>query len=175
MSIINVVEPYKVIHEIIKPHHLFPNNSRLPLLIYKKPLTFSKTTTKEVQKFLETNHWKNSWVNGIYDYHHYHSNTHEALIIFSGTCNVQIGGPEGNTYEITEGDVVIFPAGVAHKSLSASNDFVCIGAYPFDNDYDMQYGLATEHPKVDKNINQIKLPEMDPIFGKDGLLLQYWK
>lgn len=175
MTTIKLNTSIKIIHEIIEQNHFIPNNPHLPFLIYKNALTLTNATTQELQKYLEDNGWINSWVDGIYDVNHYHSNTPEVLVVFSGTCKVQIGGRENKIYEVNEGDVLIIPPGVAHKSMGSSSQFKCIGAYPLELKYDMNYGLADEHPKVDNNIKQVKLPVKDPVFGKDGPLFKYWK
>lgn len=167
--------PKEIIHELILPLDYFPNNSRFPLLIYKQVFKISHTDPKLIKNFLKQNNWINSWVDGIYDYHHYHSNTHEALVIIEGQCEVQIGGDKGKHFEIFKGDVIIFPAGVAHKRINATIDFKCVGSYPINIDYDMYYGTAEEHPMVDENIKNVGLPESDPIFGPDGFLFDYWK
>lgn len=63
---------------------IIPNN-KLPLLIYRKVID---ETGDSAAKFFEErfaeNNWKNSWRNGVYDYHHYHSNTHEVLGVYKG-------------------------------------------------------------------------------------------
>lgn len=160
---------------IIKKNKNFPNNPYLPLIIYKQALMLNTASVHDVKALLKQNGWKKIWVDGMYDYDHYHSNTHEALIIFSGQCLVQIGGPKGKKIWITTGDVIFFPAGVSHKKIEASTDFKSIGCYPFAIDYDMNFGKEKEHPKVDENIQYVKLPLSDPIFGKNGPLLNYWK
>lgn len=175
MSHLQPTTPSQIIHKLIPRNHFFPNNSHYPFLIYKKAFIFSDETPKMVQNFLESNQWCNSWVNSIYDFDHYHSSTHEVLVIFKGCCEVLIGGPGGETFRIEQGDVIIFPAGVSHKNMGSSDDFKTIGAYPFNLEYDMNYGKESEHPKVDENIKAVGLPNCDPIFGKDGILFQYWK
>lgn len=165
----------KILHTIIKTNGNFPNNSYLPLLIYRQALMFNDASLQAVKQILRDNGWKNIWVDGVYNYDHYHSNNHEALIIFSGRCLLQIGGPKGKKISLSCGDVIIFPAGVAHKKINASTDFKCIGSYPFAIDYDMNVGKANEHPEVDKNIKKLKLPKTDPIFGKKGPLLHFWR
>jgi uncharacterized protein YjlB len=175
MNTLKPTTPKEVIHEIFLPNNFFPNNQKYPLLIYKQVFIFTNESPAQIQQFLKENSWRNAWVDGIYDFDHYHSNTHEVLIIIEGNCNVQIGGPNYKHYEICQGDVIILPAGVAHKNLGSSQNFKCIGAYPFDVKYDMHYGKADEHPKVDETIKKVKLPKCDPIFGKNGLLFEFWK
>lgn len=160
----------KVIHKIIKPNGNFPNNSKLPFLIYKGALDVEGPET--VERVFRQNHWKKLWRNGIFSYHHYHSNTHEVLGIYSGKCQVEMGGPNGEIFKIEKGDVIIIPVGVSHKKHESSSDFKCIGAYPTDVDYDMNYGKPTEsHHQIKK----VPLPETDPVYGKEGPLFDYWK
>ncbi len=166
--------PQEVVHRIISPNGFYPNNAKYPLLIYKQLCAFNTIKNEVIQAFLKSNRWSESWVDGIYDFHHYHSNTHETLVIIAGCCEVQIGGEQGQSYMVNQGDVMILPAGVAHKSLQASPDFKCIGAYPLAVGCDMHYGKAEDHPQVDENIKKVGLPPSDPIFGKNGLLFDYW-
>lgn len=174
-NFIKPISPNEIIHALIPTNGFFPNNNLYPFLLYKQVLLVENEFIQEIQTLLSKNHWGNSWIDSIYDYDHYHSNTHEVLVIISGSCGVQVGGPNGKIYFITKGDVIIFPAGVAHKSLTKSDNFTCIGAYPHPNNYDMNYGKAQEHPRVDENIKRVKLPKADPIFGVHATLFDYWK
>lgn len=169
------VKPKKIIHEIIPAHDYFPGNPNFPLLIYPQVFSSDVVNPELIKDKLTQNQWCNAWVDSIYDFHHYHSNTHEVLVILSGNCQVQFGGEKGIIHTVTPGDVVIIPAGVAHKSLQMSNDFRCIGAYPLDIDYDMNYGTKNEYEKACQSIKQLGLPPQDPIFGKEGPLFSYWK
>jgi len=175
MNIIIPRPPREIIDDVISSNDLFPNNSRYPLLIYRQTFTFRNEPAQDIQQFLHQNGWINSWVDGIYDYHHYHSNTHETLVIIQGNCQLQAGGEKGRIYYVSQGDVIIIPAGVSHKNMDSSYDFKCIGAYPVQIDYDMNYGKEEEHPQVDINIKKVGLPEYDPVFGKEGLIFSYWK
>ncbi len=170
----NLKRPDEVIHTIITPDGYFPGNLHFPLLIYKKVSFLIGQMPQAIQAWLKKNDWGYSWVNGIYDYHHYHSNTHETLVVISGECQVQIGGNNGKSYTVQEGDVLILPAGVAHKGLSASSDFRCIGAYPFDVGCDLYYGKSDESLVALERIKKVGLPNKDPIFGEHGLMFDYW-
>ena len=121
------------------------------------------------------NDWFNSWKQGIFTYHHYHSITHEVLGIIKGETLLQLGGENGITLFVERGDVLILPAGVAHMNLGEENDVVCVGAYPDGKDYDMKYGKASERPTADENIASTPLPRTDPVFGVKKGLIQLWK
>lgn len=147
----------------------FPNNPKLPLLHYHSVLEDSEPSA--IQNKFESNGWKNSWVDGVFSYHHFHSNTHEALGVASGFCDVQIGGGSGAVFRIEKGDVLVIPAGVSHKNVGASDDFVCVGSYPTDIPYDMKREGAEG---VKERIQEVGLPEADPAFGEEGPLFDYW-
>lgn len=159
---------------LLKDDGRFPN-SPLPVLIYKGvldlPLLFPAT---HLSKLFEKNGWSNSWDAGIFQYHHYHSVTHEALGIYSGSTTLQLGGGQGPKITIEKGDVVIIPAGVAHKNLGKENDVGAVGAYPDGRDYDMNYGKNGERPGTDEHIAQVPLPLHDPLGLTDGLT-KIWK
>lgn len=167
--------PREIIHTIIPACDYFPGNAELPLLIYKHSISQISGSAQNIQTLLQNNHWGSSWIDCIYDFHHYHSNTHETLVILSGTCMVQFGGDKGITYIVEPGDVVIIPAGVAHKSIEMRDEFQCIGAYPYDIGYDMNYGTAKEYEKAVTSVPLVALPQKDPMFGEQGLLFEYWK
>jgi uncharacterized protein YjlB len=41
-----------------------------------------------------------------------------------------------------KGDVLLIPAGVAHKNVGASIDFKCVGAYPGGKEFDINLGKS---------------------------------
>lgn len=159
----------------LKDNGKFPN-STLPVLLYKRvfhlPLIMAGWYIKKIFK---KNNWTNAWRGGIYNYHHYHSNTHEVLGVYKGKTTVLLGGENGVKANIVRGDVLIIPAGVAHKNLKPNNDFKCVGAYPEGKKFDMNYGWKGERPQADENIKQVPLPLQDPILGLEGEMKNYWK
>jgi uncharacterized protein YjlB len=162
--------------DILQDDGQFPNNAKLPLLIYKGVLHLHPNDEPEsVIELFKRNNWTNSWKDGIFHYHHYHSNAHEVLGIFCGKADVQLGGPEGVIAELVRGDVIVIPAGVAHKCIAASRDFLCVGAYYAGRDYDIKYGKPEERPQADENIARVPTPVEDPLLGEEGLLKTYWK
>jgi uncharacterized protein YjlB len=75
---------------------------------------------------------------------------------------------------LEKGDVLVIPAGVAHKNLDEENDVGVIGAYPDGRDYDMNYGKPAERPQTDENIARVPIPFTDPLQGKNGELTKRW-
>lgn len=146
-------------------------NSKHPLLVYKN--AFSARDEKGAEwleeKFL-SHHWSNSWRNGVYDYHHYHSITHEVLGVYSGQALLHLGGEQGEKIEVAAGDILVIPAGVGHKNLGGEK-FKVVGAYPNGSNYDIKTGKPGERPQADKNIASLAIPDMDPLLGKEGLPL----
>ena len=162
-------------HVIIKDDGCFPNNARLPLCLYKGVIELThKDGASLIEDTFHRNKWGSSWRNGIYSIHHYHSTAHEVLGVYSGAADVQFGGEQGVSYQVSVGDVIVIPAGVAHKCLKASEDFCVVGAYPPKQVYDMCYGSEGERPQTDRNITRLPDPETDPVYGNDGPLLLLW-
>src|SRR5436309_338392 len=100
----------EIIQKMIAPQGYFPGNPYYPLLIYKKALADMNESPRAIQLRLEKNNWCDSWIDSIYDFHHYHSKTHEVLVIISGDCQVQFGGENGLIDTVNQNDVVIIPA-----------------------------------------------------------------
>ena len=175
MELPTTQEPQIGFH-LLTPDGPYPNNSELPLLIYAKALSQANVNgDKAIVQLFEKNGWANSWTNGIYDYHHFHSTTHEVLGIAAGEATVQFGGTDGIVEKIRKGDVIIIPAGVAHKCVHSTEDFSVVGAYPNGQDYDLQTGdEGDDRPIGFQNNVNVPLPEKDPVFGDGGPLLQYW-
>lgn len=160
-----------------KPVKYFPN-STLPLLIYKKLFNAGKQAKKaasQLQQLMHKHNWRNAWTNGIYFFHHYHSNTHECLAIAAGTARVIFGGPGGRSIMVKKGDLLVIPAGLAHKCTKASEDFVCVGAYPGGKQYDTNLGTKEELEKAKPRLKKLTIPAKDPAFGKEGFLNSFWK
>jgi uncharacterized protein YjlB len=153
----------------------FPNNERLPALLYQGVLDLSgRDPAAAVEDLFAAHGWGGSWRNGVYGYHHYHSTAHEALGVYAGSARVQLGGPEGPAFDVARGDVIVIPAGVAHKNLGASTDFKVVGAYPQGQRPDMNDGKEGERPAADARIAALPLPAQDPVYGAEGLLATRW-
>lgn len=143
--------------------HLLPG-VRWPLLIY--PQAVEEAKPEVFEELFNRNRWPAAWRNGVFPFHHYHSNSHEVLGVYEGEVTVQFGG--ALTLTATPGDVIVLPAGTAHKKLSSRGSLGIVGAYPEGSDPDTCRGLPKD--KCDAS-----LPASDPVHGAGGPLFTYWR
>ncbi|GKU83445.1 cupin domain-containing protein [Niallia sp. NCCP-28] len=148
-----------------------PNNPTLPVLHYKQ--VFQNNEDK-MEMIITSNNWKNTWINGIYDFHHYHSNAHEVLGILKGSGLLLIGGESGTKVIVNSGDILVLPAGTGHKKLSASIDFQVIGAYPDGQEFNLKQNTKEDIEGTGEEIKKALLPTKDPVYGEHGPLVKLW-
>lgn len=109
----------------------------------------------------------------MYSTSHFHSTSHEVLCISSGEARLCFGHEdnEGRVEEVLrKGDVVVVPAGVAHRLLEeveGKGTFEMVGSYPTGQSWDMCYGKKGEEGKI-KKIEGLGWFEKDPVYGEDG-------
>ena len=153
-----------------------PNNSRLPVLIYRRVFEASgRDPAAEAECMFRQNRWPPQWRDGIYSFHHYHSTAHEALAIAKGDVKVRLGGEAGQDFDLSAGDVAVLPAGTGHKRLAASGDLLVVGAYPPGQEWDLLRGWPGERPAALVNIERVPLPDCDPVCGEGGPLIGLWR
>jgi uncharacterized protein YjlB len=147
-------------------------NSRLPVLVYHGLELADDPASAE--RTFAANDWRGAWRNGIYSFHHFHSTAHEVLAIVAGRATVTLGGPEGETFEVAGGDVLVLPAGTGHRNEGSSGDLLVVGAYPGGMSWDLRRGDPAEYDEVQSNIDAVPLPETDPVSGAHGALTRLW-
>ena len=104
----------------------FPGNE-IELRLYRA--VFNKVQTglnSKFSKLFSDNGWSVPWVNGVYDFHHFHAEAHEVLGCAAGWVLVQMGGSNGPEVRLEAGDAVLIPAGVAHKNIDSSADYYIV-------------------------------------------------
>ncbi|MBC2600430.1 cupin domain-containing protein [Puniceicoccus vermicola] len=149
-----------------------PNHPEYPVLLYRNT---GIENADEWEKRFGSNGWGGCWRWGVFDYHHFHSNAHEALGVISGQAKLALGGPGGKVVEVKAGDLVILPAGTGHKNLDSSTDFFVVGAYPSgQEDYDLHRGDSEDLERMREAIRETPKPEEDPLLGGEGPLLELW-
>jgi uncharacterized protein YjlB len=163
----------KTLHFNFKDDGRIPN-SPLPLLIHKAAFAAGVSLADAMEQKFAENGWTNSWRNGVFPYHHYHSITHEVVGIYSGSATLHLGGEAGEKITVEAGDVLVIPAGTGHKKVTATDDFAVVGAYPGGMEYDLMTGAEGERPRADDRIAEVPLPETDPVLGRNGGVTQLW-
>ncbi|MDX6806502.1 cupin [Terrihabitans rhizophilus] len=143
----------------------FPNNGSLPVLIYRKAVQ-RDGAADALEQLFAANGWTNNWRNGLYDFDHFHSNAHEVLGIAKGHVTAVLGGPNGSSISLSEGDVVMLPAGTAHRKEEGSTDLQIVGAYWDGREPDLRRGEESEELQVRDNLGALPPPERDPVNGR---------
>ncbi|RVD81761.1 uncharacterized protein DFL_009610 [Arthrobotrys flagrans] len=164
-----IIEKYR-----IPRYERIPNTSLhgIPLIHYKS--AFPKSTDAgKIGDVLRTNSWTPSWRYTMYTDSHFHSTTHEALVVISGAAKILLGGddnPDAVTITANTGDAMFMPAGVAHRLLEdiggRGEGFTMVGAYPVGGEeWDMCYGRGGEEG-VDEKVKGVGGVEVqDPVSG----------
>jgi uncharacterized protein YjlB len=155
---------------------LIPNNGKLPLIFYRGVVRTADVPDPAAlfEVLFESNGWKSSWRDGIFDYVHYHSQIHEVLGIAHGHAMVRFGGSRGRVLKLKAGDVAILPAGTGHERLDKGDDLLVVGAYPAFGKYDLCRVSEEEHDRAVKTIPKVPIPKKDPVYGSGGPLIHLW-
>jgi uncharacterized protein YjlB len=149
------------------PGDRIPNNPRFPVLIYRE--VGAAVEDADAARDLFAGHgWGGSWVDGVFDFHHFHSTSHEALAVVAGNATLELGGPQGESFDVAAGDVLVLPAGTGHRRATARNGFTVVGAYPRrQENYDLLRGDdPAEVEAARERIAALPAPAVDPVGGE---------
>jgi uncharacterized protein YjlB len=107
-------------------------------------------------------------VNGVLGFHHFHSTSHEALAVVAGRATLELGGPQGEAFDVAPGDVLVLPAGTGHRRASSDAGFTVVGAYPAGQEnYDLLRGdEPAEVEAARERIAALGAPPNDPVGGE---------
>jgi uncharacterized protein YjlB len=155
-----------------------PNNPVYPLIHYRgavkldpayDPAAIFEVLFKQYQ-------WTGAWRDGVYDFNHFHTRTHEVLGIARGYVCVRFGGDKGRKLRLKAGDVIILPAGTGHRRIEASDDLLVVGAYPENaGKYDEPAPEDVDGKKARADISKVGIPGRDPVYGLEGPLRRIWE
>lgn len=166
----------KLSAHLLAPDGEIPNHPRWPLLVYAGAVPIAGADPAQAfEDLFNRNRWPAAWRNGVYPFHHYHSNAHEALGVYSGEVTVQFGGQRGVTLTARPGDVIVLPAGTAHKQIAARGTLGVVGAYPEGQRPDTCMPLVNDAAKSAAAVLRVALPACDPVAGAQGPLFAHWK
>lgn len=113
----------------------------------------------------------------MYTEHHFHSTTHEVLVVLSGSALICFGGGHNSgrvEVDVGIGDVMVIPAGVAHAMLEDKGGFMMLGSYPIGGEQ-WDHCTGKEGEIAEKRIKGLKWFDRDPIYGDRGPVLEQQK
>jgi hypothetical protein len=115
-----IVAMATVVAHLLAPSGAIPNHPRWPLLIIRR--RWPNPTPEDFEALFTRNGWPAAWRNGVFPFHHYHSNAHEGSGRLRGEVTVQFGGEGGVEVAARPGDVIVLPpAPDTRKSLRAAH------------------------------------------------------
>ncbi|MGH6926548.1 MAG: hypothetical protein ACRED5_22700 [Propylenella sp.] len=159
---------------IFAPDGDIPNNA-LPLILYRGALPPELQNPAACQALLRENGWGGNWVDGVFDYWHFHVTGHEVLGCVAGEAEIGFGGARGASVTFRAGDVVAIPAGVGHKRLSEKRrGFTVVGGYPLGQSGAISRPGDFPLGEAEEKIARLALPHGDPVFGPEGPLIEKW-
>lgn len=161
---------------VLQPDDGVPN-SPLPLAFWKGRLPAEARDGEKACALFRANGWGGTWVYTVYPFWHFHTYGHEALACVSGAARIGFGGDRGIEVEVEPGDICIIPAGVGHKRLQASGDFLMAGGYPRGRGQEGNIVRPGEldDQRIAREITGLALPETDPISGGAGGIVTIWR
>ena len=165
-----------VIAHLLAPSAGIPNHPRWPLLVYPGAIAVGTSDLAAAfERLFAANDWPAAWRNGVYPFHHFHCDAHEALGVYSGEVTAQFGGDEGVVITARAGDAIVLPAGTGHKKLSSQGRLGIVGAYPTGQIPDMCTPLLASLKRSTAAVTRVALPHCDPVYGAGGPLFAHWK
>src|SRR3954447_19180068 len=144
-----------------------PNHPRFAVLIYHG-VDAAAAGADAARALLAEQGWGGAGGGGGFDFHHFPSNAHEVLAVVAGSATLELGGPQGEAFEVAAGDVLVLPAGTGHRRAAAAGGFTVVGAYPAgQEDYDLLRGDdPAEVAAARERIAALGAPPGDPIGGE---------
>src|SRR3954470_4507102 len=145
------------------PGDRIPNHPSFAVLVYHDVEPAARGDADAVRALFAEHGWRGAWVDGVFDFHHFHSTSHEALAVVAGAATIELGGPQGRAFDVSAGDVLVLPAGTGHRRATARNGFTVVGAYPAgQEDYDL---LREADDAARARIGALPAPPEDPVGG----------
>lgn len=159
---------------VLKPADGIPN-SILPLVLWKGRLPRDARDGRAACALYRRSGWGGTWVYTVYPFWHFHTLGHEVLGCVAGRARIGFGGDGGIAVDMEPGDVAVIPAGVGHKKLEASGDFLMAGGYPPGQEGNIVRPGDLDEARIAAEIGEVGLPETDPVSGLADGVVAIWR
>src|SRR3954449_7741090 len=101
------------------PGDRIPNHPSFAVLVYHDVEPAARGDTDAVRALFAEHGWGGSWGARRFAFPPFHSTSHEVLAVVAGTATLELGGPQGQAFEVTAGDVLVLPAGAGPRRRGA--------------------------------------------------------
>ena len=119
---------------------------------------------RDARSLLAAHGWGGSWVNGVFDFHHFHSTSHEVLAVISGQRDARARRSAGQRLRGRGRRRHRAARGYGHRRARADGDFRVVGAYPAGQEnYDL---LREADDAARERIAALGPPPEDPVGGE---------
>ena len=172
----NPKDSSRVIAHLVAASGSVPNHPRWPLLVYPGVVALAGADPAHAfEELFDRNGWPAAWRNGIYPFHHFHCDAHEALGVYSGEVTAQFGGDDGHRDHraARRRDRAARGHG-AQEALVArhAGDRRRLSGRPESRHVHAALRTLKRHAAA---IARVPLPPRDPVYGEDGPLFSHWK
>lgn len=150
-------------------------NSVLPLVLWKARLPREAREGRAAGALYRRNGWGGTWVYTVYPFWHFHTRGHEVLGCVGGRARIGFGGEAGIVVDVEQGDVALVPAGVGHRKLDASGDFLMAGGYPPGQEGNIVRPGHLDDQRIAAELREVALPESDPVSGLFDGVVDIWR
>lgn len=150
-------------------------NSALPLVVWKGRLPGEAREGRAACALYRRNGWSGTWVYTVYPFWHFHTHGHEVLGCVAGRARIGFGGDAGVVIDVDQGDVAVVPAGVGHRKMQATDDFLMAGGYPSGQQGNIVRPGELDDERIAAEIRRVSLPETDPVTGLADGVVGVWR
>ncbi|HKK17508.1 MAG TPA: hypothetical protein VJ952_02405 [Opitutales bacterium] len=167
-------------YRTVEAYHFDPgeghsNHSDLPVLLYGGVLGTEDDLEAALKRVFSENGWDDFHRRRVSNKNQFHLRSHEVLGVIEGSALLLLGGAAGKKIELCKNDLLLLPAGTAHRLIMGSSNFRAVSAVPEGQEEDKLLNEGDFPAKYCLQVVQATpRPTTDPYFGHKGPLFDFW-